>query len=234
MNTQQNLSKGKLVVIDGGDGSGKGTQAKLLIEYLQQQSIQTKLVDFPQYYDSFYGKTVAKFLRGEFGDINQVSPYLASLTYALDRASVKDEMNDFMNSGGFIIANRYATSNMAHQGAKFTNEKEREEFLAWEYELEYEVNKIPKENLVIYLYVPWQISQELVKKKDDRPYLQGAKEDIHEKDQNHKIDTENMYKELAKRYPHWVMIDCTNNGAMRTIEEIHGEIVKVLKEKNIL
>lgn len=229
-----NISKGKLVVIDGGDGSGKGTQAKLLIEYLQNKNLDTKLVDFPQYYDSFYGKTVAKFLRGEFGDINQVSPYLASLTYALDRASVKDEMNEFMDKGGFIIANRYATSNMAHQGAKFKNENEREEFLAWEYELEYEVNKLPKEDIVIYLFVPWHISQELVKKKDDRPYLQGAKEDIHEKDSNHKIDTENMYKELAKRYNHWVMIDCTKNGEMRTITEIHEEIVKVLKEKNII
>jgi dTMP kinase len=83
---------------------------------------------------------------GEFGNIDQVSPYLASLAYALDRATIKREMTDFLAKGGYIIANRYATSNMAHQSAKFTDEKERKDFIKWVYELEYKVHRIPKEN----------------------------------------------------------------------------------------
>jgi hypothetical protein len=93
---------GAMIVIDGGDGSGKTTQADLLIKYLCEKKYSARLIDFPQYYSSFHGKTVAKFLRGEFGSIDQVSPYLASLAYALDRASVKPSMEDFLKKGGLL------------------------------------------------------------------------------------------------------------------------------------
>ena len=227
-------SEGRLIVIDGGDGSGKTTQAKLLIDYFKKESLSVKYFDFPQYYTSFHGKTVAKFLRGEFGSFDQVSPYLASLAYALDRASVKKQMEDFLNKGGFIIANRYATSNLAHQGAKFKNSKQRQEFLNWLNELEYKIHEIPKENLVIYLYVPWKVGLQLTKKKGGRGYLKGKGLDIAETNLRHRIKTEKMYLDLAKRYKHWLKIDCVVGGKLLSPIEIHKKVIQVLQERKIL
>ncbi len=225
--------KGKLIVIDGADASGKTSQAKLLVEYLTSKKILTKYVDFPQYYSSFHGKTVAKFLRGEFGKIDEVSPYLASLAYALDRASMKREMEAFLRKGGIIVANRYATSNMAYQGAKFVNDKEREEYLEWEYELEYKVNRIPKEDIVVYLFVPWQIAADLADKRGDRPYLNGKK-DIHEEDMEHIRKVEEMYDELHRRYSHWVKINSATGNSIDSKEIIHQKIIQTLEEKKII
>jgi dTMP kinase len=219
--------KGKLIVIDGGEGSGKATQAELLVEYLKSKKIPVKYYDFPRYYSSFHGETVARFLRGEFGTMDQVSPYLASLAYALDRASVKEEMDAFLQKGGYIITNRYATSNMAHQGAKFKDKKEREAFLKWVYELEYKVHKIPKEDIVIYLYVPWKKGVELTQKKAERKYLNGGT-DMAEADIQHRIDSENMYLELTKIHSNWKKIECVKNGELLSKQEIHEEIKKLL------
>ena len=222
---------GKLIVIDGGDGSGKTTQANLLVEFLKSKKIPVKYMDFPQYYHSFHGKTVAKFLRGEFGKIDEVSPYLASLAYALDRASVKREMEDFLALGGCIIANRYATSNMVYQSAKFKTEKEKKEYLKWIYELEYKVHKIPKENLVIFLYVPWQIGLTLTENRPAKNYLNGANADIHEKDLKYRQAVEKTYLELAKKNKHWVTIDCVQNGQLSSKEIIHQKILSVIQKK---
>jgi len=218
--------KGKLIVIDGGDGSGKTTQAELLVSYFKAKKIPVKYMDFPQYYHSFHGKTVAKFLRGEFGKIDEVSPYLSSLAYALDRASVKQEMDDYLSRGGVIVANRYATSNMAHQSAKFTNEKDRKEYLKWIYELEYKIHRIPKEDMVIYLHVPWKVGFSLSLQKGVRKYLKG-KDDIAEKDLKHRMETEKMYLLLAKKYKHWKVIDCMKNNQLLSKEEIHNQIKKM-------
>ena len=213
--------KGKLIVIDGGDGSGKTTQAQLLVDYLKKEKIPVKYVDFPQYYKSFHGKTVAKFLKGEFGKIDEVSPYLASLAYALDRASIKREMDEFLAQGGYIVANRYATSSMAHQAAKCNTEKEQTEFLKWIYDLEYKVHKVPKENLVIYLHVPYQYAAELTRK---RAQQNGTVQDIAEKNLDHQRRSEEMYLVLAKKYKHWKTIECMQNGAMIDRDSIQKKI----------
>ena len=173
-------------------------------------------------------------MRGEFGQIDEVSPYLASLAYALDRASVKTEIEDFLNKGGIIIANRYATSNMAHQSAKFKDKKQQEEYLKWIYELEYKVHKIPMENIVIYLYVPWEIGLYLTKNKPVRHYLKGENTDIHEKDLHYRKVVEEMYLELAKRYRHWTTINCVKNNRILPPEDIHQSILNSLKEKELI
>lgn len=219
--------KGKLIVVDGGDGSGKTTQAKLLVEYLKQKQIPVKYVDFPQYKRSFHGKTVGKFLKGEFGSINEVSPYLASLAYALDRASVKREMDEFLAQGGVIIANRYATSSMAHQAAKFTEDKERVDFLKWVYELEYKVHKIPKENLVIYLHVPYKVAYELAKKRAEQ---KGVQLDIAEANTDHQQRSEEMYLQLAKKYRHWKVIECAPNARLLSRETIFENVLSLIKQ----
>lgn len=221
--------KGKLIVIDGGDGSGKTTQAELLVSYLKEMKIPVKYVDFPQYYKSFHGKTVAKFMRGEFGSMNEVSPYLASLAYALDRASIKREMDEFLAAGGIIVANRYATSSMAHQAAKCKTEKEQNEFLKWIYELEYKVHKVPKENLVIYLHVPWNIASTLTKKRAAQAYLKGMKEDIAERDLEHRKASEDMYLKLSKKHRHWKTVECIEKGVLLSREEIFQQVVTLVK-----
>jgi dTMP kinase len=224
--------KGKLIVIEGGDGSGKGTQAQLLISFLKKKKIPVKYFDFPQYYQTFHGQTVARYLRGEFGTLDNISPYLASLAYALDRLSAKEQMEDFLKKGGVIIANRYTPSNMAYQGARFSNEKEREKFFQWLYELEYKINKIPKENLVIYLYVLWEIGVELTAKKEERQYLLG-KEDIHEKNIDFRKKVEQMYLHLSKTKKNWVVLNCVENGKILPKEAIHQKIIQILVDKKI-
>lgn len=187
--------RGNLIVVDGGDGSGKETQVKLLEAYLRKREKKVKVVDFPRYYTSFHGKTVAKFLRGEFGSLEEISPYLASLAYAVDRASMKEELETFLKRGYYIIANRYATSTLAHQGAKISDTVEQNKFLKWAYQLEYNVHRIPKEDIVLYLYVPWKIGLELTGSKTHRAYLKG-KDDIAEKSLKHRQDAERMYLAL--------------------------------------
>lgn len=224
--------KGKLIVIDGGDGSGKSTQSELLIDYLKKYHVKAKYMDFPRYYTSFHGRIVARFLAGEFGRLDEVSPYLASLAYALDRAGAKEEMDEWLSQGGTIISNRYATSSMAHQGAKLPSTK-RKEFVEWLDELEYKVHKIPREDIVVYLYVPWKIGLELTKKKGERRYI-GNGQDIAEKDVQHRIETEKMYLQLAKDRKNWILINCVHNGAMPPKEEIHQKIIDALKAKNVI
>lgn len=226
--------KGHLIVLDGGNGSGKATQSKLLQTYFKKHELPFVYYDFPQYYSSFHGQTVAKFLRGEFGTIDQVSPYLASLAYALDRASVKQEMEDALKQGKMVLANRYAPSSMAHQGSKFVDKKEREKYLAWHYELEYKVHRIPKEKIVMYLHVPWQISQELTSKKHARKYLKGKAKDIEEASVENVKRSEEMYLALAKKYPHWHVVECAPNGKLLSKQAIHEQIIHALKDRHIL
>jgi len=224
--------KGKLIVIDGGDGSGKTVQSQLLRNYLERNVYKVKYYDFPRYYSSFHGRIVGRFLAGEFGKLDDVSPYLASLAYALDRAGAKDEMDAWLAQGNIILSNRYATSSMAHQGARLP-EASRKEFVSWIDELEYKVHKIPREDVVIYLYVPWKIGLELTKKKGLRGYIGGG-QDIAEKDVHHRQEAEAMYVSLAKSRKNWVKIDCVEEGTILPKDIIHEKILAALKSKKII
>lgn len=228
----QKTRVGKLIVVDGGDGSGKTTQSEMLENYLTTRGIPVKSFDFPRYYSSFHGRIVGRFMAGEFGKLNDVSPYLASLAYALDRASTKEEMDTWLARGGTIICNRYATSNMAHQGARLQEEK-RKDFLDWIDELEYKVHKIPREDIVVYLHVPWQIALELTKKKGFRAYI-GKGPDIAEADLYHRQEAEKMYLALAKKRRHWVVVECVENGAILSKEAIHRRLLEALRKRNLI
>lgn len=224
--------KGRLIVIDGGDGSGKTVQSEHLLTYLTQHKYKVKYYDFPRYYTSFHGRVVGRFLSGEFGKLDDVSPYLASLAYALDRASAKEEMDSWLAGGGYILSNRYATSSMAHQGARLPKDKQQE-FISWIDELEYKVHKIPREDVVIYLYVPWKIGIELTKQKGDRGYI-GKGQDIAEKDIHHREEAEKTYLSLAKSRKNWIKIDCIEKGKLLSKEIIHQKILSALKEREII
>lgn len=221
--------RGKLIVIEGGDGSGKATQASMLADYFKKKCIPYSSLDFPQY-DTFYGEIVAKFLRGEFGKLNTISPYLVALTFALDRLSVREKLSDTLKKGINVIANRYVTSNIAHQGAKIDDINERKKFIKWIERLEYDEHKLPKEDIVLYLKVPSKFSALLSSKKNKRKYLNG-KNDIQETDHNHRCSAEIMYDILSQQYKHWVTVDCVKNGKMKPKEIILNEIVKIIEEK---
>ena len=227
------MKKGKLIVIEGGDGSGKTIQAKLLVKYLKNVRISTDYFDFPQYKHSFHGETVAKFLRGELGKIYEVSPYLASLPFALDRASTKDRLLHILNKGHFIVANRYATSNLVYQAAKFASEKERGQFIKWVTRLEYEINGIPRENIIIYLDVPWRIGLKLTNQKAPREYLRG-RDDIHENHTGYRQRVEKLYLKFVDNNENWVKIDCVKNGKLLSPDKIHSEVIEVLKKRSVI
>ncbi len=229
------MKKGKLIVIEGSDGAGKTTQLGLLKAYLDSQGQAVESVDFPRYYDSFYGKMIANFLRGEYGQLTTVNPYLISVVYAADRGSAAPEMLEWLKEGRIILSNRYATSNLAHQSGRIAPLK-RKAFIAWDLELEYEVNKIPKEDIVIFLHVPVEISLKLMKNNDrkGREYMQGKK-DMVEKDVTYLKNSEDAYLSLVKKFPHWVKIECVDSeGNLRTREDIHEEVKKVLAKTGIL
>lgn len=221
------MNKGKLIVIEGSDGSGKSTQLELLKKYFEQTNIKFKSIKFPRY-DSFFGKTIASFLRGDLGPLANVNPYLISMVYAMDRADAKIVLDSWLAQGKMVVMDRYATSNMAHQYGRLPEDK-REHFLQWILELEYEVNKIPKEDLVIFLHVPYQVSQKLMESKDRNG------KDMVEKDAEYLKNSEETYVQLAQHFSHWVTIECVDKkGNMRNREEIHEEIISLLKEKEII
>ena len=219
--------RGKLIVIEGVDGSGKATQAELLVEYLRKKKIKIKYFDFPQYKKSFFGDMVARFLRGEYGSFLQSSPYLVSLPYALDRASVAEEMKKWLTKGGWIVCNRYVSSHLAHQTAKMSTAKERSAFIIWDQHLEYDVLGIPKEDVVLCLSVPPTIASKLNLKKGLRTYLKKMRRDIAERDVQHQKKASDMYVYLSKRLRHWRLIRCTDRkGVLLPVTVIHTRIIQ--------
>lgn len=230
------MKKGKFLVIEGIDGSGKRTQLKLLIKYCQEHKVKTRSVDFPQYYKTFFGKLVGRYLQGEFGEVNQVSPYLASLTYAGDRWQAKEKMDKALKEGKLLLANRYTSSNMAFMGAKIKTKRERDKFLRWLTRVEWQIYQIPEPDLTIYLSVPPEIGQRLVDKKGKRKYVGNKNSrDIHERNLAYLKKVAEVYLELCQRFDNWVKIDCVDKKEnLLSKEEIHQKIVKVLKRKKII
>lgn len=229
-----NHRKGKLVVIDGTDGSGKGTQTELLMKYLDDHKVKNKYIDFPRYYTSFHGQMVGRYLAGEFGTLDSASPYLTSLFYAMDRLTARDEIIDWLEEGNTVVANRYTTSSMAFQTARIALDK-REEFLKWLYEMEYKEHKLPKENVVLFLYVPVEISQKLIEQKNKRDYTRGQKKDINEANVNYQKEVLKLYLELAKKYKHWEVIRCVDGrGKLLAIPKVQAKVIAALKKHGVL
>ena len=221
--------KHKFIVIEGGDGAGKGTQAKLLVDRLSKET-KVSFFDFPQYEKTLAGKLVGRYLKGEFGDPLLLSPYIASLPYALDRVAARDELNKALEEG-VVICNRYIPSNIGHQASKLPEDK-RDEFISWLEQMEYGELKLPKPTLVIYLYVPVEISSRLVEKKDARAYIggenaKGAK-DGHEKNMEYQQKVIDVYTKMSKERIDWKLINCVEDGRLLSIEEIHDKIMGIV------
>jgi dTMP kinase len=222
------MEKGKFIVIDGTDGSGKGTQTKLLIERLKNNGYDVELADFPQ-----YGKRsavmVEDYLNGNFGTAKEVWPYRASVLYAIDRYAASFEIRKWLDEWKIVIANRYTSSNMWHQAGKINDQTERDKFLKWLEEFEYWLFDIPIPDKNILLYMPTEIWQKLVDQKWHRDYVGWQKRDIHEADLQHLKDAADAYKYVAKKY-NWKIIDSAPNGELKSIEEIGELIWKEIKK----
>ncbi len=219
---------GKLYVIDGTDASGKQTQFEKLQQRLKEENIDFRTVSFPNY-DSPSSSLVKMYLSGEFGEnAKEISPYIASTFYAVDRyATYKTELEEYYNKGGIILADRYTTANMVHQAGKIKDEKEREKFLNWLWDFEFNLYKLPVPTKVFFLNMPPEFAFELMKNRENK-FTHEAQKDIHERDRNHIIDSYNAACDVAKKY-NWVTIDCIKDNKIRTIEEIHEDIFNQIK-----
>ena len=211
--------KGKFIVIDGTDGSGKTTQFNLLIEKLKNNDKQIEVADFPQYNTKSAG-LVEEYLSGKYGTAEEVGPKIASIFYAADRYAASFKIRQWLSEGKIVISNRYVSANMGHQGSKITNTEERKEYFDWLYDLEYNLFKIPKPDLNIILHVAPEISQQLAKDRAREDWI-GKTKDIHEENLNHLKLAEQTYLEIAK-YPGFTLIECTKNNQILTREEIHN------------
>ena len=217
-------NRGRLIVIEGLDGSGKGTQAKLLAKTLAEQGKRVREVSFPNY-ESDSSALVKMYLAGEFGrDPSDVNAYAASSFYAVDRyAGYKQDWGKFYNEGGIVIADRYTTSNAVHQCSKLP-EDQWDGFLDWLFHFEYDLLGIPAPDAVVYLRVPPEVSQKLM---SGRYHGDEAKKDIHESNMAY-LERSRRAAEYCANRLHWRTVACAEDGAMRSIEAIHAEIGSII------
>lgn len=227
--------RGMFITIEGGDGSGKATQAELLRKHCAERlGKHATLVSFPRY-DNPSGYYAKRYLNGEYGEANDVHPELGSLPYAIDRFAAREEILTALNEpNSIVIADRYVASNMAHQGTKIADDTERKIFYERIIQTEYDILGIPRPDKNIVLLVPAKTAQANVDKKAPRQYT-NKKRDIHEADTSHLEKAKENYEELCRIYPdEFTPIKCTDEeNRMRKIEEIQTEIQTILAIENI-
>ncbi len=228
---------GKLIVIDGTDGSGKTTQLKLLKERLQKQGYSIKEADFPQYNTKSAG-LVEEYLSGKYGKADEVTPYQSSIFYAVDRFDASFKIKQWLKEGNIVLSNRYVSSSLGHQGGKISDPLERKVFFNWLYELEYKIFDMPRPNLSLVLYVDPEISQKLSQERK-REDWEGKTKDIHEDNLEHLKKAAKIYIEISQSFPNFKLIRCTHDGNILKREAIHNlvynecqDLLKTIKIKN--
>lgn len=217
---------GKLIVIEGTDGSGKSTQFKKLTERLIAEGTEFQKLVFPQYSEPS-SALIRMYLGGEFGtDPSDVNAYAASAFYAVDRyASYKKAWGEWYDNGGLILSDRYTTSNAVHQTSKEPAEKQQD-FLKWLYEFEYDKLGMPSPDLVIYLDVPTEFTEQLMRSREQQT---NTKADIHEQNMDYLATCRETGRKAAGYYG-WNIINCVKDGQMRSIEDIHEEIYGLVRK----
>ena len=210
-----------LIIIEGIDGTGKTTQTALLIERLKKKGYQTANLDFPQYNKSLFGKMVARYLKGEFGNSNEVNPYFSSLLYALDRYEAKLKLLQWLKEKKIVILNRYVTANLIHQSIKVAVKK-RAAFIRWIERTEYQILGLPKPNLVVYLSLPYTLACALIEKR-------GNAKDIHEADKAHLKHAALQGMRLAKKKKNWHTIQCSKGEKILSKKEIGEQIWRLVR-----
>ena len=215
---------GKLIVIEGTDGSGKSTQFRLLTERLTAEGREFKKLVFPQYSEES-SALIRMYLGGEFGKKpTDVNAYAASTFYAVDRyASYKKVWGDWYENGGLVVSDRYTTSNAVHQASK---EPDQKAFLGWLYDLEYDKLGLPRPDLVLYLDVPTDFTEKMLRHREQDT---GTTADIHEQDTEYLATCRRTGRAAAEFYG-WTVVQCVKDGEMRSIEDIHEEIYRHVRK----
>ena len=219
------MSKGKFIVIDGTDGSGKATQTKMLVRRLQKMGKKVHTEDFPQYGKKSAGP-IEDYLNGLYGSADELGAYIPSLFYAIDRFAASKRIKKYISDGYIIICNRYVTANMAHQGGKL-NAANRKKYFKWLTDLEYNFFKIPKPDLNLILHMPAKVAQNLVSKKGPRFYIGDKKRDIHEKDIKHLLAAEKTYLQISKEFK-YPIVECYTDKLLSP-EEVNELVWKKIK-----
>ena len=217
---------GKLIVIEGTDGSGKSTQFRLMSQRLEEDGVSFKHIVFPRYKEES-SALIRMYLGGQFGtNPKDVNAYAASSFYAVDRyASYKMDWGQWYEEGGVVLSDRYTTSNAVHQASKEQGEN-RQAFLKWLYDFEYDKLGLPRPDLTIYLDVPTDFTEKMLR---GREAATNTSADIHEKDMTYLATCRESGREAARFYG-WTVIQCVKDGQMRSIEDIHNEIYAAVRQ----
>jgi len=217
---------GKLIVFEGTDGSGKSTQFSLLTKRLQNEGTDFRTIVFPQYSEQS-SALIRMYLGGEFGQSpSDVNAYVASTFYAVDRyASFRKVWGSYYQQGGLVLSDRYTTSNAVHQASKEPDET-RGEFFRWLYELEFDHMELPRPDLVLYLDVPTELTERLLRKREE---INHTNADIHEQNMDYLRLCRKTGLEAASYYG-WTVVHCEKDGEMRSIEDIHEEVYSLVKQ----
>ncbi len=227
----------KLFVVEGIDGAGKSTQLRLLREYFSKRGFSCEYLHFPRTEEPFFGELIARFLRGEFGSLNDVDPWLVAMLYAGDRKDASGIINGWLKCGNMVLLDRYTYSNIAYQCAKLEDPSEQENLMNWILDLEFRHFGIPIPNLNIFLDVPFSFTKKKLiasRTGNDRQYLNGNR-DIHEESLPFQKRVRDMYVRVAESDERMCIVNCSDNeGNMLPQEKIFEMIIKTLAEKNQL
>jgi len=222
------MKKGKLIVLDGADGSGKATQAKLLLARFKKEGYKVKTLDFPQYETNFFGELIGRSLAGEYGDFIALDPHIASTLYAADRFESKPKLEKWLKEGNVVVLDRYVSANQIHQGGKITDAKKRREFLRWLDTMEFKVYGLPRPDLVLYLDVPQAVSDKLLSLgkqglSQNRSVKKGQR-DLAEKNKHYLAASRESALKIVAQGNNWKRIICAPKGEL-LFREVIAELV---------
>lgn len=223
------MKKGKIIVIEGSDGVGKATQAKLLVNRLKKENIPVATFDFPQY-KNHIGSLIASCLRGEHGDYLTLDPYISALLFGADRFETKSKIDKALAEGKIVVCDRYTSASQIHQGGKIKNSKKQREFVVWQTRLEHEVFGLPRPSRVIYLDLPVSISLRLMKGRKDKKASKKGKQDVAEKSLSYLENTLRAAKNIAKYEKNWKVIRCFDTNGILSRQEIHELVYKSIRD----
>ena len=215
------------IVLEGLDGAGKSTQIRMLRQLFADRGVESVYVHFPRFDSPVYGQLIARFLRGEFGGVQEVDPYLVALIFAGDRADAAPQIRQWLAEGKAVVLDRYVYSNVGFQCAKLPAGEERDRLADWIVNLEFGHNALPRPDLSLFLDVPFAFTERKlseVREGDDRDYLQGG-QDIHEASLQLQQDVRSVYLASAAKDPSLRVVDCSDaSGAMESPEGIFAKI----------
>jgi dTMP kinase len=227
----------KLFVVEGVDGAGKSTQIKLLNKFFSQKGWDCEFLHFPRTDAPFFGELIARFLRGEFGSLNEVNPWLVAMLYAGDRKDAASIINGWLSDGKIVLLDRYTYSNIAYQCAKLHDPSEQQSLMKWILDLEFTHFGIPEPGLNIFLDVPFTFTERKLSASrtgSDRNYLNGTS-DIHENSLDFQRSVREMYLKVSERDNKLCVINCSDSDAnMLPPEKISEMIIAEITNRNII